>query len=143
MSFVAVAETFFSFLSYIASVHSAVQTNQETNLKTIHWQKLPWILCGLAVHESERARAIARRAMQMFDDEQNIDALITFGRRHPLSQRFLKRDQPLRGLLEQFVQGADLTADAELEPLREWVGALRLIRIVERETEATGLHASY
>ena len=73
----------------------------------------------------------------------NIDALITFGRRHPLSQRFLKRDQPLRGLLEQFVQGADLTADAELEPLREWVAALRLIRIVERETEATGLHASY
>ncbi len=95
------------------------------------------------MHEAERARAIARTAMRMFDDQQNMDALITFGRRHPLSQRFLRRDRPLRSLLEQFVQGADLTTDAELEPLREWVGALRLIRIVERETEATGPHASY
>ena len=113
---------------------------QETKLKTVHWKKLPWLLCGIAVHEAELGRAIARTAMRMFDDEQNMDALITFGRRHPLSQRFLKKNHQLRALLDEFVQGADLATDPNLQPLREWVGALRMIRIVERETEAPELH---
>lgn len=119
----------------------------ECKLKTMHWQRLPWILCGLAVHEPERARAITRQAVQMFDDEKNMDAMITFGRRHPLSARFLNKDfagEALRPLLDQFIQGADLAADPDLSSLRAWVGALRLIRVVERETEASWLiHSVY
>lgn len=38
--------------------------------------------------------------------------------------------------MDQFVVGANMAKDDDMRPLREWVGALRLIRIVERETEA-------
>eukprot|EP00438_Fugacium_kawagutii_P020071 Skav228982 [mRNA] locus=scaffold1053:49742:50299:+ [translate_table: standard] len=112
----------------------------ECKLKSMHWQQLPWVLCGLAVREAEQARSIGRKVISMHDDGQNMDAMITFGRKHPLSARFLRKtfgDGALRPLLDQFVRGADLATDPELEPLRQWIGALRLIRIVERETEAT------
>lgn len=110
----------------------------ECKLKTAHWQKLPWLLCGLAVREQERARAIGRRCVQMFDDAGNMDAMIIFGRRHPLTARFLNRNfagQSLRTMLDQFLQGSDLSNDPDLGLLRQWIGALRLIRVVERETE--------
>lgn len=41
-----------------------------------------------------------------------------------------------RHLVDQFVLGANMVKHDDMRPLREWVGALRLIRIVERETEA-------
>ena len=111
----------------------------ECKMKCAHWQKLPFLLCGLAIRDVECAKGIARKAIALFDDKSNIDAMATYGRRHPLTARFLKKDfagpDALRPLLEQFVQGADLSTDESLGPLRAWIGALRLIRVVERETE--------
>ena len=113
----------------------------EVQLKTVHWSKLPWHLCGLAVPEQEKARAVARSAVQMFDSLSN-DAMTVFGRRHRISQRFLRRDfagNGLRDQLDQFILGADLATDPSLKSLREWVGGLRLVRIVERQTEVLWL----
>ncbi|CAL1131684.1 unnamed protein product [Cladocopium goreaui] len=101
------------------------------------------LLHGLVNDLGSWAEGIARKAIALFDDKSNIDAMATYGRRHPLTARFLKKDfagpDALRPLLEQFVQGADLSTDESLGPLRAWIGALRLIRVVERETEVLGM----
>ena len=117
----------------------------EMATKCAHWRELPWLLCGAAHPASETARAVARRALEMFDDAR-VDPQRLYTRRHRMSCRFLSRayqgtsesDVPLRPLLEDFAIGASLESP-EMKPLREWLGALRLVRIVERATEASCL----
>lgn len=41
-----------------------------------------------------------------------------------------------RRLVDDYLLGADMSREQDMRPLREWLGALKLIRIVERETEA-------
>lgn len=109
---------------------------------------LPWLICGIAVDDVEKARSIARRCIQLFEDSAT-DPMSLFGKKHIMAKRFLQyeyvgsdeSDIPLRPLLDEFVNGVPLN-DAALLPLREWVGALRLLRIVERLTEASLLQSS-
>lgn len=62
-----------------------------------------------------------------------------------MTRRFLSKDyEPsdindvaLRQSLDDFIDGAELHA---LPHLKKWIGALRLLRLVERETE--GMHRS-
>ncbi|CAJ1366636.1 unnamed protein product, partial [Effrenium voratum] len=124
----------------------------EVRTKCAHWRQLPWLLCGVSLPEEEHARAIARKAIRLHDDESKMDALTLAGRKHPLSQRFLRYSftpadgdpdaVPLRpGVpkerpqLDLFVEGASIRSP-DLQRLREWLGALRLVRLVERATEA-------
>ncbi|CAJ1378576.1 unnamed protein product [Effrenium voratum] len=62
----------------------------EVRTKCAHWRQLPWLLCGVSLPEQEHARAIARKAIRLHDDESKMDALTLAGRKHPLSQRFLR-----------------------------------------------------
>ena len=117
----------------------------EVEAKTSNWRSLPWYLCALASPDPDEARACARRAMEMFDDP-STDPHRLFGRHHRMSARFLSwqylghrgsdHDPPLRPLLRDFAMGAGLE-EPEMKPLREWLGALRLVRIVERATEVS------
>ena len=117
----------------------------EMATKCAHWRELCWVLCGAAHPATETARAAARRALEMFDDAR-VDPQRLYTRRHRMSCRFLSRtyqgctqsDVALRPLLEDFAIGASLEG-AEMQPLREWLGALRLVRIVERATEVSRL----
>eukprot|EP00438_Fugacium_kawagutii_P008672 Skav218415 [mRNA] locus=scaffold4660:8100:9778:- [translate_table: standard] len=107
----------------------------ELQVKTVHWGQLPWLLCGLGMPDCEVARSCARKAIAAYEND-SIDALHAMARRHPMVKRFLKPGGELRYLVDQFLLGANMAKDDDMRPLREWVGALRLIRIVERETEA-------
>ncbi|CAE7355853.1 unnamed protein product [Symbiodinium sp. KB8] len=123
--------------------HTAVDViSTELRAKTSHWKELPWLLCGIAFPESDRARSVARAAIAKYDNPDRVDPLTVYARRHRMTQRFLKSDYeshddadvPLRGLLESFIQGSILD-DEDMKPLREALGALRLVRVVERSTE--------
>ena len=123
----------------------------EMETKCAHWRELPWLLCGVAHPNSEKARAAGRKALLMFDDDR-VDPQRLQARRHRMSARFLSRayrgcpgsthDIALRPLLEDFVAGGGLE-EPDMKPLREWLGALRLVRIVERATEATPLQIKF
>ncbi|CAE7256194.1 unnamed protein product [Symbiodinium natans] len=103
----------------------------EVDTKCAHWKELPWLLCGIALPDQEQARAVASKALHRFDTHK-IDPHALYTRRHPMTCRFLSRsfsgasasDVPLRGLVEDFARGGNLS-DPEMKPLREWLGALR------------------
>ena len=97
-------------------------------VKTAHWKTLPWILGGVASGDEGLARAAARRACDLFAHTDSP------GRNHPLSAKFLA-DGPLRDELEMFLGGVKR---ADLQLLRQHLGALSLVRVVERQTE--GMH---
>ena len=97
-------------------------------VKTANWKALPWILAGVASNDEDLARVAGSRALALFDSE-------SFGFKHPLSQKFLSKHGPLRQNVEDFLGGAPR---APMNELCSHLGALALIRIVERETE--GMH---
>lgn len=101
----------------------------ELRAKTHHWGRLPWLLCGLALPEPEEARSVGRRCVELFDLS-GTNAMALHGRKHSISKRFLSQEGPLRRLVDDFLQGGDMEGE-----LREWVGALRLVKIVERDIE--------
>jgi hypothetical protein len=105
----------------------------ELRIKTSHWGQLPYILCGMGMPDPEKGRAAARRALQLYESDSD-DAMVTLARRHPMVQRFLKRGEELRHLVDDWLLGADL-AEPDMLPLRQWIGGLRLVRIAERATE--------
>ena len=87
----------------------------EVQTKSSHWRSLPWLLCGVASPNTEEARATARLAIEMFDQESTQPHHLA-ARRHRISARFLSwnyhgsssSDVPLRPLLRDFVMGASL-----------------------------------
>ena len=60
----------------------------EIQLKTAQWEQLPWMLCGLAL-EGEAGRAVGRKVVEMMDCP-NLDAMATLGRKHRMTQLFMK-----------------------------------------------------
>ena len=95
-------------------------------VKISNWQTLPWLLCGVAATDEGAARAAGRRAIELFDARAT-------GYNHPVSIRLLQGD--LRSDLEDFLGGATRRS---LPNLCKQLGALRCMRIAERQTE--GLH---
>ena len=120
----------------------------EVRAKTAHWQQLPWMLAGVAQPDSEKARAVARKCVEKFETV-SAEPTLVFGKRHRMTRRFLQRDYegtrgdgrdvPLRPLLDDFIAGGTLDEEG-MAPLREWLGGLRLVRIVERATEDAWLY---
>lgn len=106
-------------------------------LKLAHWNALPFLLCGLGHHQEEFARAAGRRCLELFEmNKGNPQHRMTLRFLHPDFEGDEPEDLPLRSQLEEFVHGCDLDA---LPELRQWVWALRSIKVSERQTEACPL----
>ena len=74
----------------------------ESTVKTAHWARLPYALCGLASSDAQEARHAARRCMAMYDEtvqREQSEAMRNFvlAHHHPLSKRFLHNSGPERG----------------------------------------------
>lgn len=105
--------------------------------RTAHWNTLPYLLCALAVPDEDESRSAGRRALELFHRTG------ASGNHHRMTRRFLDPgfepdksvpgDIPLYEQLVDYLHGADLS---DLPQLQTWIGALRLIRVVERQTEA-------
>ena len=113
-------------------------------MKTANWMCLPWLLAGLALPDEEKARAIGRQCIKLFEDPRDMSPQATFGRKHTLSRRFLdynfegdSQDGSLRKSLDEFILG---THRKRLTNFSQWCGALRLMKTTEQPTE--GLHRS-
>ena len=108
-------------------------------IKLSYWRNLPHKLAGLAVDDEDRARVIAQECVDLFE--------LAPGNHHRMTLRFLDyhfqgdydHDIPLRPQLDRFIAGEALK---NLPELQTWIMGLRLIRIVERPTEAIhkGIH---
>lgn len=122
-------------LLWFFDIHPGLQ------VKTSHWKSLPWILAGLALPDEEAARSIARRCCTMYDNSEDLSPSAVYGRKHPLSRRFLDYSfgdgQSLRHDLDEFVRGV---SRRDLDRFCAWCGALRLMKTTEQPTE--GLHRS-
>jgi len=113
----------------------------DCQVKTSNWQCLPWLLAGLALPDEEAARGIARKCIALFENPNDLSPAAIFGRKHPLSKRFLDYnfggDESLRESLDEFVAGV---RRRDLDVFCSWCGALRLMKTTEQPTE--GLHRS-
>ena len=58
-------------------------------VKTANWMCLPRLLAGLALPDEEKARAIGRKCIKLFEDPNDMPPQATFGRKHTLALRFL------------------------------------------------------
>lgn len=104
-------------------------------IKTSHWQCLPWLLAGLALADEEASRAIGRRCIALYEDQSDLSPATVYGRLHPLSKRFLGPnfgDDALRSSLDEFLNGA---CRKDLDDFCSWCGALRLMKTTEQPTE--------
>lgn len=77
----------------------------------------------------------------MYDNSEDLSPSAVYGRKHPLSRRFLDYSfgdgQSLRHDLDEFVRGV---SRRDLDRFCAWCGALRLMKTTEQPTE--GLHRS-
>ena len=123
----------------IASDFEAGKRHLEAVLvvKLDHWGRLPWMLCGLAHHDSSKAKEAARACIAQYDKS----ARHVRHQHHELTKKLLTPGTALREELEAFAgdcaQGHE---PAELETLSQdfqvEVARLRFIPVVEREIEA-------
>jgi hypothetical protein len=107
-------------------------------IKLSAWDRLPWLLCGLAHHDEGVARSCAARAALLFD---STPAAVSH-MHHAITSAFLSREAPggrapaasLRDDLDKFVGGEALV---NLSPrLLSAVAKLKFIPVVERDMEA-------
>ncbi len=77
----------------------------------------------------------------MYDNSADLSPSAIYGRKHPLSRRFLDYNfgdgQSLRHSLDEFINGV---SRRDLDRFCAWCGALRLMKTTEQPTE--GLHRS-
>lgn len=108
----------------------------EVVTKLYYFRQLPWHIIGIAHHQVDVARRVAKRCLHLFDSG-------AWGCDHRQSQRFLdpnfighdSSDIPLRPLVEKFAfANADLMTE-EMKPLCRWLARLATIRVAERSVE--------
>ena len=99
-------------------------------LKLSYWKTLPWCLAGIGGDNVERARDAARSSIRRFEETLS-------GEHHLMTKRFLDPnfEGGLRGQLEDWLGGVEWGSPS-IQELQEWVGALKLMRCSERQTEA-------
>ena len=68
-------------------------------MKLGHWQKLPWILIGMAAVDEDKARESARRALRMFDIDPRQEA------HHRITWKWLRPGCMLRLAVQDFAAG--------------------------------------
>ena len=98
-------------------------------LKTVFWQQLPWILCGLALLDEVRAKEIGRKAIQMFSKDPRREV------HHRLTWFWLRPGGLLRYQLDLYVS-TDMSRDEVGQPCCRVVAALRFVIVVETTIEA-------
>ena len=96
------------------------------SMKLIHWQQLPWLLCGLSHVNEETARGIANTCIAQFDQ-----APLAVAVHHRVSFKFLAPGT-LRTQLQAFADG---TPRRELPELYIEIAKLRCVPVTEREIE--------
>jgi hypothetical protein len=90
------------------------------------WRRLPHVLCGVAHHVNDKARAVARFAVQQ---HQRLGADNNI---HPMTYKFMSPG-PLRQELLEFIDGVDLST---LPLLRDQVVRFKIMPTSERSAEA-------
>lgn len=111
----------------------------EITTKLFYFRQLPWKILAMAHPVHELAVLGAQECLQLYDN----DSLVTSGREHRQSQRFLSQDFEgdhagdisLRPYVERLAKGEPLS---ELKgPFTAWLGRLASIRVSERSVEGT------
>lgn len=133
---VLIGDSFVQFFKPIMSLLHSVPVQ----VKTAFWDSLPWYLCSLAVPDESVARQNASEVIRKFDSEDR-SRVASSGRAHRMTQRFCnydfvgddETDIPLRPSLDEFIAGRPRSS---LPALSKWLGAFRLMRTNEQETEA-------
>eukprot|EP00969_Alexandrium_andersonii_P349924 15432157-Alexandrium_andersonii.AAC.1 len=98
------------------------------DVKTAHWQQLPWKLFGVAHPDESEAREAARHALALFA------ACGDTAEHHWLTLVFLAHDSFGRAQLERFVEGSARLS--ELAVLLRYACRLRFAPVVERWVES-------
>ena len=99
-------------------------------LKLRPWSCMPWVFAGLAHHDTDTARRVAR---DISDTWNALDAPArSFNQQHPLTMKLMTQ-QPYCDQFHAFLGGADLQ---ELAELLVEVARLRFIPVAERCVEA-------
>eukprot|EP00974_Lingulodinium_polyedra_P124418 11190565-Lingulodinium_polyedra.AAC.2 len=111
---------------------AVAHATKEIQQKCLFWSKLPWSLCALAVPDETEAREHGKFCMAQYDaavaaaDETSM---------HRVAIKFLSPHGVLRGLLEQWINGAHLV-DPPLRHLLDEIAKLSNIPVVERVIES-------
>lgn len=101
-------------------------------LKTAFWFQLPWLLVGLAHFDEQVAKQIARRAIQLFENDRRQDA------HHRLTWLWLHPGGTLRKQLQAYADTPALRVEIG-QPFFRMVVRLRLVIVVETTMEAKHL----
>ena len=94
--------------------------------KLQHWQRMPWLACGLAHHSEDVARDVARKILLSFEECSDAEL------HHRLTQQFLA--QPLYAELERFAGG--LSFEQTSPDFQTAVMRLRFVPVVETIIES-------
>ena len=95
--------------------------------KFAHWQKLPWLLCGMAHHWQSEARCVARECVRFFDTSM-ADGFESAD--HHMQTNRLLGHGALRSEVDHFIQTGDMAP-----ALRREVDVFALIPVSERYGE--------
>jgi hypothetical protein len=121
--------------SFVANDFACGTTHLESALqqKLHFWQKLPWVLCGMACPDAARSRQCAVTCVRLF----SLGAAVPEEGHHRLSVRFLAHGENLRRELDSYIAGIPLS---DLPSLSTEVAKLAFIPVVERIIEARAGH---
>ena len=110
--------------------HAKACAQTVLRIKLNCWSKLPWLLCGLAHHDTLLAAAAAKKSLQSYDStKQELQHL-----HHPLSIAMLSSDFQCRCLVDCLAKGVPLSnLPSSFQVL---VNSFKFIPIAEREIEA-------
>ena len=92
------------------------------------WNRTPWLLAGIAHHDTDTARRVASKACEAFDELHFDDPAFVH---HPLTLCFLQRDSLVRAEVNTFIASGVMGDRLKLEAAK-----LRLTPVVERSIEA-------
>ena len=118
-----------------ANLHSAqAHMSSILRMKTSYWQKLPWLLCGLAIGEDSMSRKIGQRCLDQFDQDPRQEA------HHRLTWSLLNPDSWFRAELLLYVLGASLLSMSAA--FRTEVAKRRFVFVSETSVESKHAHVA-